>query len=134
MSRYTGIKSLTFAQTPIPLALSVRLSKQCQPLPLGSDRDLFATSVQLASPILTAEVRTRHTSAVENLSLGAAGDLSFIVPAADGSGQRQVTLSGAVLVGTELSYEQSTLATATLRFMAPSADGAADPLEGEELQ
>ncbi|MCJ7545024.1 MAG: hypothetical protein MUP47_10785 [Phycisphaerae bacterium] len=132
MSRYVCIKSLTFDGLALPLPLSLRLSRQGQVLPAGGDDDLFATSVQLARPALSLEVRIRDSSAAEDLTLGQRGTLSFIVASASGQGARQVTVTGAVLTDVELSYEQIAPAVATLRFVAEADDGRIDPLQAEE--
>jgi len=81
------------------------------------------------------EVRLRDTAAAEALSLGQQANLSFTVAAADSaSASRTVTVSGAVLMAVELAYEQATLATATLRFVAEAPDGITDPFSAEESQ
>lgn len=132
MNRYVCIKNLTFDGASLPLPLSVRLSRQGLALPAGGDGELFATSVQIARPALTVEVRIRDTSAAEDLSLGQQGTLAFTVAAATGQGGRQITISGAVLTGVEMSYEQIAPAVATLRFTAEADDGLVDPLWAEE--
>ncbi|MGA2265407.1 MAG: hypothetical protein ABSH10_03140 [Phycisphaerae bacterium] len=131
MNRYVCIKSLTFDGSPLPLPLSVRLSRQCQASPAGGDGDLFATSVQIARPSLNVEVRIRDTSVTETLPLGRRGTLSFVVAAASGQGGRQITIAGAVLTAVELSYEQIAPAVATLRFLAETDDGLTDPMQAE---
>ncbi|MFA6133386.1 MAG: hypothetical protein WC869_05140 [Phycisphaerae bacterium] len=133
MNRYLGIESLTFGQLPLPLPLSVHLSRQVAAMPAGGDGDLFATSIQLAKPTVLAEVRIRDTAAAEGLTLGEQGDLSFIVTSSDAQQKRCVSLAGAVLVAVEYNYEQTAMATASLRFLAESDDGAADPFKGEVL-
>jgi hypothetical protein len=135
MERYLGISSVAFGQTPLPLPLSVRVTRQVQLEPAAGDADLYATSVQLTRPTIAAEVRIRDTAAPEGMSLGQKADLSFtIAPAQSGAPGRRVTLSGAVLVAVELAYEQSSLATATLRFVCESQDGQTDPFAAEEAQ
>jgi hypothetical protein len=132
VNRYVCIKSLVFDDSPLPLPLSVRLSRQGQTSPAGGDGDLFATSVQIARPVLAVEVRIRDTSASENLTLGRRGTLSFVVAAASGAGSRRVTITGAVLAAVELSYEQIAPAVATLRFVAEADDGLTDPMAAQE--
>jgi hypothetical protein len=123
---------VTFGQTPLPLPLSVKVTRRAEPLPLGGDADDFATSVQLDTPAILAEVRVRGTAAAEALSLGRQATLAFTVaPAESGKPSRTIALAGAVLVAVELSYEQSALATATLRFAAEAGDGETDPFSAE---
>jgi len=131
--RYQGISSVAFGQTDLPLALSVRLTRQGQAEPAGGDGDFFATSVQLARPAVAAEVRLRDTAVAEDLALGAQGDLSFVVGATqDEASARLITLAGAVLVAVELNYEQNSSAVAVLKFQAEAPDGAADPFAAQE--
>jgi hypothetical protein len=132
VNRYVCIKDLTFDGVALPLPLSLRLSRQGQALPAGGDGDLFATSVQLARPALAVEVRIRDSSAAEALALGQRGTLAFTVAAASGQGARQITVSGAVLTGVELAYEQIAPAVATLRFVAEADNGLIEPLTAEE--
>jgi hypothetical protein len=127
MARTTRIESVAFGAAPLPLPVSVRLSRRAEPRPAIADEDAFAASVELGPPVLSAEVRLRDTSAAEGLSLGQQDDLTFTVQSAEaGTAGRNVTLSGAVLVAVELSYEQTDVAAATLRFVAESATGS-DP-------
>ena len=135
MSRYANIETVTFDQTSLPLPLSVRLSRKVEPKGAGGDGDLFATSIEISRPLLTAELRLRQTAVAESLSLGQQGDLLLVVSSTrDGSPPRQVTLSGAVLIAVELTYEQSAMATAVLRFVAEAADGQQEPFSAEDVQ
>lgn len=135
MDRYANIETLTFGQTSLPLPLSVKLSRQVDPAPAASDSDVFATSVEISRASLAAEVRLRGTAAAEGLSLGQQDDLVLTVAAtASGDLPRTITLSGAVLVAVELSYEQSAMAVATLRFVAEAADGSQEPFSAENQQ
>jgi len=134
MERYQRITSVTFGQTVLRLPLSVRVSRRAEPRPARNDSDEFATSVQLGEPTIAAEVRIRGTAA-EGLSLGQSGDLSFTVaPTGDAQPSRTITLTGAVLAAIELSYEQVSMATATLRFVAEAQSGNTDPFAAEEDQ
>jgi hypothetical protein len=135
MERHLGISSVSFGQTALPLPLSLRVSRQAQVAPAGGDADVYATSVQLARPTIAAEARIRDTAAAEGLSLGQKADLSFTIASTQGNSPgRRVTLNGAVLVAIELAYEQSSPATATLRFVAEAQDGQTDPFAAEEAQ
>ena len=135
MERYQRITSVTFGQTVLRLPLSVRVSRRAEPRPARNDSDEFATSVQLGEPTIAAEVRIRGTAAAEGLSLGQSGDLSFTVaPTGDAHPSRTITLTGAVLAAIELSYEQVSMATATLRFVAEAQSGNTDPFAAEEDQ
>ena len=133
MERYQRITSVAFDQTALPLPLSVRLSRRAEPQPAAGDSDGFATSVQLGCPLIVAEVRIRGTAAAEGLSLGARGTLALtIAPTGGGQPSRTVTLIGAILTAIELSYEQTSMASATLRFVAEADDGDTDPFSAEE--
>ena len=135
MGRYVRIQSVTFGQTELLLPLSVRLSRHSEASPARSDNDLFATSIEIVQPALVAEVRIRDTAVAEDLSLGQQGDLSFTVcSTTSGGSSRVVELSDAVLVSVELAYEQSAMATALLRFVAESDDGAQEPFSAENEQ
>lgn len=132
--RYQRITAVTFGALELPLPMSVRLYRSAEPQLARGDGDLFATSVQLSSPQITAEVRIRGTAVAETLSLGQCGSLTFTVaPAQSGQASRTVTLGGAVLTAVELAYEQTAMAAATLRFAAEATDGA-DPFHAEESQ
>ena len=134
MNRYSGIETLAFGTVALPLPLSVHISRQIAALPASGDAELFATSVQTGRPTLLAEAKIRDISAAEGLELASKADLSFVVACCDGSGKRRITLAGAVLVAVELGYEQSSMATATLRFLAEACDGLIEPFAGEVLQ
>lgn len=133
MSRYTRIQSVQFGLTTLPLPLSVKFSRRVEPVPALADADLFATSVQVAAPVLIAEVRIRDTAVAESLSLGDIGTLSVAIgPAADGQNARLITLEGAVLTDIELAYEQSAMAEAKLKFVAEASNGTSDPFAAED--
>jgi len=133
--RYLSIKTAAFAGIDLPLPVSLRLGRTAQPQPASADSDIYVTSVELDSHRLTAELSIRDTSIAEALTLGQAGQLTCtIAPASSSLADRAVTLSGAVLVSIELSYQQSAMATATLRFVAEAADGAQDPFSAEEAE
>ena len=133
MARYVHIASATFDEVPLPLPLSVRLSHRAEPTPAAGDNDAFATSIQLGVPVIVAEVRIRGTATAEGFSLGQQGTLSFtIAPGQSGSAPRTITLAGAVLVAVELAYEQASMATATLKFVAEAENGTTNPFSAEE--
>ena len=135
MNRYTRVENVSFGSTELPLVLSVKLARHCQPLPAGGDDEFFATSVQLGRPLITAEVRLRDTAAAESLSLGQIATLAFRVGgASSGQAGRNVQLEGAVLHSMELAYEQATMACAVLRFAAAAPHGNQDPLIAEDSQ
>ena len=135
MGRYTNIESASFGQTALSLPLSVRLSRQCRPNPARGDNDVFDTNVEISDVCIVAEVRLRDTAVAEGLLLGQQDTLSAIIaPAETGESSRTVTLTGAVLVAVELSYEQTAMATALLRFTAESSDGQTDPFGAEDSQ
>ena len=132
MGRYTRIQSIIFGQTPLPLPLSVRLSRRAEALSAGGDDDAFATSVQIGRPVVLADVRIRGTATAEELSLGQIETLSFTVaPAESGQSARQITLAQAVLVAIELIYEQATMTVARLQFVAEAQVGTTDPFSAE---
>jgi hypothetical protein len=131
--RYLSIKEATFDGSPLPLPVSLRMGRFADPQPAIGDSDVYATSIQLGPFRLTAELVIRDTSAAEALCLGQKGDLACTIGAADsGSDGRDVALAGAVLVAIELSYQQSAMATATLRFAAEADDGTEDPFSAED--
>ena len=133
MGRYTRIESVTFGQTSLPLPLTVKISRKTDAKAATGDDESFATSVQISQAVLIAEVRIRGTATAEDLSLAAQGNLSFTVKPAQSQGSsRTITLSGAVLTAVELSYEQSAMATALLRFVAEAGDGNQDPFSAED--
>jgi len=134
MARYTHIEGVSFDGIPLPLPLSVSVSRSARPRPGGSDHQVFATSIEIDRPTIRAEVCTRATATAEGLAIGRQGDLSFTVAAAsDAAPARGVTLSGAVLVAVEISYRQTAMATATLRFVAQSASGLQEPFNAEDV-
>ena len=135
MDRYVRIQSVTFGETSLPLPVSVRLSRHSEAKAAAGDNDAFATSVEISQPTVIAEVRLRATAPAEGLTLGQQADLSFTVaPTRSGCPGRTVTLSGAVLVTVELSYKQSDMATALLRFVAEADDGNQDPFSAGDAQ
>jgi hypothetical protein len=135
MNRYTRVENVSFGSAELPLVLSVKLTRHCQPLPAGSDDEFFATSVQLGRPLISAEVRLRDTAAAEALPLGQIGTLAFRVGGAShGQAGRSIELQGAVLHSMELTYEQAAMACAVLRFVAAAPQGNQDPLVAEDSQ
>jgi len=135
MSRYMRIRSVIFDGTEMPLPLSVRLSRRADNDIAGGDNDTFATSVQINHPVLIADVRIRGTAAAEELTLGDSGTLTFIVePASSGQSARAITLTGAVLTAIEITYEQTTIAVANLRFVAEADSGLSSPFSAEDSQ
>jgi len=133
-NRYLSIKTASFAGAPLPLPVSLRLSRSAEPQPAAGDGDVYTTSVELGTRRLTAELAIRDTAAAEALSLGQAGDLACTIASTkSGSADRSITLTGAVLAAIELSYQQSAMATATLRFVAEAGDGGQDPFSAEDL-
>ena len=135
MERYGAITGATFGQTSLSGPISVRLVRQANPMPMGSDSDAFVTSVQLGRPVIGIEVRIRDTAVAEGLSLGQADVLSIEI-AATRSGQagRSISVTNAVLTGIEFQYEQSAPAVAKLTFAAEATDGETDPFAAQEAQ
>jgi len=132
MGRYTDIHSVSFAGSVLPLPLSARIVRKVEISPAGGE-EAFATSVQTAEAAVTAEVRIRDTAAAEALSLGEQGELVLTIGASEsGQAGRAVTLAGAVLSAVELAYEQSSMASAVLRFVAEAAGGGSDPFSAED--
>ena len=135
MDRHGAIASVTFGQTSLPLPISVRLFRRTEPKPAAADSDAFVTSIQLDAPMVGVEVRMRGTAAAEGLSLGPSGVLSIqLAPTRAGQVGRTITVSNAVLAGTELQYEQTVPAVAKLDFVAEAIDGTADPFAAQESQ
>lgn len=133
MDRYSRISWAKFGTAPLPLVLWAKITRRSEPDVGASDIDKFATSVQVGPPLLWGEVRIRGTAAAEALVLGSQADLTLeILPAAKGGTPRTITLAGAVLTSVELQYEQSAMATASLKFIAESRDGQGDPFGAEE--
>jgi len=135
MDRYMRILSASFDGSALPLPIEARLTRRAEPLPAAGDGDSFPSSVQLETPRTIVEVRIRGTKTAEGLSIGAAGELSLTVAAANSqAAARRITISRAVLAAVELAYEQTATATARLRFVAESIDGAAAPFVAEDVQ
>ncbi len=135
MNRYSHVSSVTFGQTALPLPLSVRVGRSINASPADSDEGVFATSVQTGPAAITVEIRFRGTAVAESLSLGEQGDISFTVsPTASGQSGRNITISGAVLTASDISYAQDTMAVATLRFTAEADDANTDPFTAEDSQ
>ena len=132
MQRYVRIESITFDGTALPLPMSLRLSRRTQPLPATGEGEVFATSVQMGAATIGAKVRLRGVAAAEDMTLGRCGQLTGVISAADGSHNRTVRLDRAVLVAVEHAYEQSTTASAVLRFVAEAPDGSEEPFAVEE--
>jgi len=133
MERYSGIQSVTFGQTTLPLPVSIRVSRQAEPKPAGRDSDAFTSSVELGRGALGIEVRIRDTSAAEGLWPGQTGALSFqLGPTRSGQSPRSISISSAVLVSIELEYEQTGPTGACLSFLAESEDGQTDPFSAQE--
>lgn len=134
MERYTHVDSVLFGETSLPLPVSVRLSRRSQPASLAADSDRFLTSVQVGPVEHVVELRFRGTAVAETLSPGQQATLCFVIrPTRGGQKPRQITLSGAVLVGVEIHYEQSNAAAATLQFAAEASAGDVDPFSAEDL-
>ncbi len=135
MERYGRIQSVTFGQTPLPLPLSVRVSRRAEPMPAAGQEAAFATSVQIDAPVITAEVRLRGIAVPEGLSLGQRDTLSIVIdPTRAGQAGRSIMLAGAVLVAVETVYEQTAMAAATLRFVAEADQPDSDPFAAEDQQ
>jgi len=133
MSRYRHVQSVTFGETLLPLPMSVRLSRRAETAPAAGDDEAFATSVQLRPATIAAEVRIRGTAVAEMLELGQQETLSLTVtPTQDGASSRTVTIAGAVLSDVELEYDQASMATARLRFVAEASDGNTNPYTAED--
>jgi hypothetical protein len=128
VNRYSRILSARFGEKALGLPLACRIGRVAAASPAGGDGDAFATSVQVATPVLTAELRIRDTASAESLTLGQCAELSLVIGAAAGDGlARRVRLAGAVLTGVELDYPQTGAASAVLKFAAQAASGAIDP-------
>ena len=135
MERYSRIQSVTFGETELPLPLSVRLFRRAQAKAAAGDNDTFATSVEIADPSILAEVAIRGTAAAEGLILGQSDTLTFTIAASSSQGSsRVITLTGAVLVAVDLLYEQTAMASATVRFVAEAIDGQQEPFSAEDQQ
>jgi hypothetical protein len=124
MKRYSRILSAALDAAELPLPVSFRVSRSLEASPAAGDADAFVSSVQASRGSLVAELRMRDTSAAENLPLGQSGTLTVrLAPAGADHAGRTVTLRGAVLTGVDLAYDQSAMASATLRFTVESPDG-----------
>jgi len=135
MDRYMRILSASFDGSALPGPMEARLTRRAEPLPAAGDADSFASSVQLHAPRTIVEVRIRGTKAAEGFAIGAAGELSFTVAAANNQAAgRRITIARAILAAVELAYEQTAPATARLRFVAESLDGETDPFLAEDDQ
>jgi len=135
MARHARIVSATFDGLPLGLAMTMRLSRSSKPAALRGDNDAFATSVQADETAVTAELRIRDTAAAESLAVGQRGVLAITVgPTEADQPARTITLTAAVLVSVELDYQQTSMATATLRFAVQAVDGQSDPFVAEDAQ
>jgi hypothetical protein len=135
MARYGHIESVTFGQTALPLPLMVRVERRAEAIPAAGQDGEFATSVQMGGTSIAAEVRIRDTAVAESLSLGEQDNLSFtIAPSGPDQNGRSITLTGAVLVAVELTYDQSSMAVASLRFVAEASNSTTDPFSAEDSQ
>jgi len=135
MDRYSHVKSVTFGQTTLPLPLSVRVGRSVQTLSSGSDEGMFATSVQTDKAAVTVEIRLRGTAAAESLSLGQQGDISFTIsPTRSGQSSRDISITDAVLVASDINYQQDAMAVATLRFLAEADNANTEPFTAEDSQ
>ena len=133
MSRYGAVDVVHFGEVTLPHPLSVRLGRRAEPASAAGQNDAFATSVQVSAATITAEVRLRGTAVAEALTLGQQDDLTFTMrPTSASQSARDVTVAGAVLVSIETVYEQASLASAVLRFVAEAADGLTDPVTAED--
>jgi len=135
MSQYTTIQSASFAGTTLSSVLLVRIIRRASTSVQSGDTDAFVTSVQPAPVQLEAELRTRDIAVAESFAIGTQGTLSFET-ASTQSGQpgREVTLEDAILTASELTYEQSAIGIATLRFIVEASDGGVDPFVAQEVQ
>jgi len=133
--RYQGIESVTFGAVPLPLPVAARITRRGEPAPGIGDCLQYSTSVETNSRSLSAELTVRGTAAAEGLSIGQKGDLSISIRPTDGVAvPRTIVLYGAVLVSVELSYSQSAMAEARLRFLAEASDGSQEPFTAEDQQ
>ena len=135
MERYGAISSIAFGEVSLSLPMSVRVFRRAEADAAGCDSDRFATSAELAQPVIGLEVRTRDTAAAEGLSLGQAG-LLVVELAGTRAGQtgRSVSIDQAVLTGIELHYAQAAPASVKLTFLAEATDGNTDPFFAQEAQ
>jgi hypothetical protein len=133
MPRYTRIQEAEFDGQSLPLAVSVTVTRRCEPAIRADDADDHPSSVQTHRTVTEAEIVCRDVAATDALSIGQAGTLSLVIASADGASPgRAVTLDGAVLTRTETRYSQTAPAAAALRFACESVDGAADPFGAED--
>ena len=134
MERYGAIVSVFFAGAELPLPISVRLARTSRPDAAGGDDDIYPTSIQLAEPALSVEVRSGDASLADALALGSAGELSIqIAPTRADQAGRRILIDTAVLVVAETQYEQNAPALARLVFAAQAAGGDTDPLTHQEV-
>lgn len=135
MERYDAISSITFGQVSLALPMSVLVSRRAETKLAGNDSDHFATNVQLGTPAIRIEVRTRDTAAAEGLSLGQDGLLSIeLCGTRAGQARRAVDIDQAVLTGMDLHYEQASPASVKLTFVAEAGNGNTDPFFAQEVQ
>ena len=135
MSHYTTIQAATFDEVPLASVLMVRIVRRAATSASAGDSDAFVTSVQPAPVQIEAELRTRDLAMAEALAIGTQGVLAFTTASAQPSlPGREIALAGAVLSAVELTYEQTAMGVATLRFIAEAADGSTDPFAGQEAQ
>jgi hypothetical protein len=135
MPRYTKILSATFGSGPLELPMSLKLVRSAQPQPAAGDGQHFIASVEIARPIVLAELRIRGIASAEAMSLGQRDHLAVTLgPATAGEPNRKVSLRRAVLLAVELDYQQTAAASALLRFAAEANDDDTDPYESQESQ
>ena len=135
MERYGAITGASFGDTVLSGPVSVSVKRHAEPAAMGGDSDEFVTSVQLSHPAIKIVVRIGDTAVADVLSLGQIDVLSIeIAPTRSGQAGREITVSGAVLIGIDLQYEQSAPSTAELTFRAEAADGDTDPFSAQETQ
>ncbi len=134
MPRYFRITSAQFGPSLLGLPISARLVRRLEVHPAGAG-GIYVTSVQTSNAMLEVHLIIRDISAAENLTPGQDGDLMLTVaPAAAGQASRELTVSRAVLIAVELSYQQSHLAEATLKFLAEADTGEDSPFAAEDSQ
>lgn len=132
MTRYSQILSAGFDGVELALPLSVKVGRRVEVLPLGGDGDRYSPSAQWGDPVVSVQVKLRDLAAAEALTPGRQGQLTFTTrPADPAAAPRALTVARAVLAGVETVYEQSSIATAVLTFVALSVDGLAEPFAAE---
>jgi hypothetical protein len=132
MPRFTRIESIEFASQPLPLPLSVQLSRHAEPIAGIADGDLLPSAIQLSHAAITIEARIRSCQIAEELSLGQQGRLQLTTRSADGQTLRQLTVDNAVLTSIQIQYEQNSPASAVLKFTAYCCGN--EPFGAEEIQ